>query len=181
MTDPIIIVDYDAAWPALFATLRASVAEALGDVAVAIDHVGSTAVPGLAAKPIIDLDVAIRAPADLPVVIDRLAPLGYDYEGERGVAGRAAFTWPRHLPCHHLYVCALASAEYRRHLLFRDFLRVDPGAAAAYATLKHRLAAQYRTERDAYADAKTSFIWATLVRAEEWARQTGWTALHRAG
>jgi GrpB-like predicted nucleotidyltransferase (UPF0157 family) len=84
MVDPIVVVDYDPTWPDLFAALRAPVAAALGDVAVAIEHVGSTAVPGLAAKPIIDLDVAIRTETDLPEAIERLARLGYAYEGDLG-------------------------------------------------------------------------------------------------
>jgi GrpB-like predicted nucleotidyltransferase (UPF0157 family) len=96
------VVDYDPAWPVLFATLRAPIAAALGDVAVSIEHAGSTAVPELAAKPIIDLDVAIRAEADLPLVIGRLAPLGYSYQGDRGIPGRGAFAWPPGTPRHHL-------------------------------------------------------------------------------
>src|SRR4051794_5664339 len=94
MVDPIVVVEYDPAWPDLFAALRTPVAAALDDVAVAIEHVGSTAVPGLAAKPIIDLDVAIRTEADLPAAIERLACLGYAYEGDLGISGRAAFAWP---------------------------------------------------------------------------------------
>jgi GrpB-like predicted nucleotidyltransferase (UPF0157 family) len=77
MVDPIVVVAYDPAWPDLFAALCAPVAAALGDVAVAIEHVGSTAVPCLAAKPIIDLDVAIRTETRLPAAIERLARLGY--------------------------------------------------------------------------------------------------------
>lgn len=147
---------------------------ALGDVALAIEHVGSTAVPGLAAKPILDLDVVIRTTADLPVAIERLARLGYVHEGDKGLPGRAAFAWPSHAARHHLYVCALGSAAYRQHLLFRDYLRTHPEAVAAYAALKRRLAAQYRTRRDAYTDAKGPFVRAAMARAKEWARMTGW-------
>jgi GrpB-like predicted nucleotidyltransferase (UPF0157 family) len=150
------------------------VAAALGDVAVAIEHIGSTSVPGLAAKPIIDLDVAIRVEADLPAVIERLAPLGYVYEGDKGIPGRAAFIWPPHTPRHHLYVCPQDSLECRRHLLFRDYLRAHPEVCAAYAALKRDLAARYRTQRLAYVEAKGSFVTATLALAEVWARRTGW-------
>lgn len=175
VSDPIIVVDYDPAWPALFASLRAPVAAALGDLAAAIEHVGSTAVPGLAAKPVIDMDVAISSAHMLQQAIERLAGLGYTHEGERGIVGRAAFGWPRRLPRHHLYVCPLDSAEYRRHLLFRDYLRAHPEDVAAYATLKRQLAERYRAQREAYTEAKGPFVGAALARAEAWAETTGWT------
>jgi GrpB-like predicted nucleotidyltransferase (UPF0157 family) len=175
VADPIVIVYYDPAWPALFDTLRAPIAAALGDLAVTIHHVGSTAVPGLAAKPVIDLDAVNRAEADLPAAIGQLARLGYVYEGDKGIPGRAAFTWPQRAVRHHLYVCALGGAEYRRHLLFRDYLRAHPDTAAAYGALKRELAARYRSQRDAYSEAKGPFVRAAMAGAEEWARGTGWT------
>jgi GrpB-like predicted nucleotidyltransferase (UPF0157 family) len=172
--DPLVVVAYDPTWPTLFAALRATVAAALGDVAVAVEHVGSTAVPGLAAKPIIDLDVAIRDEADLPTASERLALLGYIYQGDKGIPGRAAFAWPPGTPRHHLYVCAQDNQEYRRHLLFRDYLRTHPEVCAAYAALKRDLATRYSTDRVAYTEAKGPFIVATLAEAELWARQIGW-------
>jgi GrpB-like predicted nucleotidyltransferase (UPF0157 family) len=174
MTDLLVVVDYDPIWPALFAELRAPMAVALGEVAVALEHVGSTAVPGLAAKPIIDLDVAIHTEADLPTAIGRLASLGCTPEGDLGIPGRVAFTRPPQTARHHLYVCTLECPEFRRHLLFRDYLRMHPETAAAYAALKHQLAVRYRTQRDAYTEAKGSFIWKVLTSAEGWARSTGW-------
>lgn len=175
MGDSIVVVDYDPAWPALFAALRAPVAAAFGDLAVTIEHVGSTAVPGLAAKPIIDLDVAIPSASALDTAIGRLAPLGYVHKGDQGIPGRAAFDWPPHVRRHHLYVCARDSVEYRRHLLFRDYLRAHPDSVAAYTALKRHLAARYRTQREAYTDAKGPFIGDVMARAEEWAHATGWT------
>jgi GrpB-like predicted nucleotidyltransferase (UPF0157 family) len=174
MTDPLVVVDYDPAWPARFTALRAPLEMALGEVAVAIEHVGSTSVPALAAKPIIDLDVVLRTEADVPAAAGRLASLGYFPEGDLGIPGRAAFTWPPQTPRHHLYVCALASTELRRHLLFRDYLRGHPETAAAYAAIKREVAARYRTQQDAYTEAKGPFIRAVLAAAEEWARSTGW-------
>jgi GrpB-like predicted nucleotidyltransferase (UPF0157 family) len=83
----VVVVDYDPAWPATFARLRERVVEVLGPLAVAVEHVGSTAVPGLAAKPIVDLDVVIADRGDLPEVVRRLRPLGYRHEGDLGVPG----------------------------------------------------------------------------------------------
>jgi GrpB-like predicted nucleotidyltransferase (UPF0157 family) len=163
VADPIVIVDYDPRWPAMFAQLRDRVAAALGPLAVRIEHVGSTAVPGLAAKPIIDLDVVIASRDHLPAVIRRLQPLDYHHEGDLGVPGREAFTTPPHTDPHHLYVCAADSAALARHLAFRDLLRAHPETARAYGKLKRSLAMRFGPDRAAYTDAKTAFTEAVLA------------------
>src|SRR5512145_273306 len=117
MPDPVVIVDYDPSWPDVFEDLRARLLRALGDLVMAIEHVGSTAVPGLAAKPIIDIDVVIPSVSDLPAAIQRLAEIGYAHRGDLGVPGREAFSQPADLPRHHLYVCTIRSVELLRHLL----------------------------------------------------------------
>ncbi|MBI4310263.1 MAG: GrpB family protein [Chloroflexi bacterium] len=172
---PVIVVDYDPAWPAQFAELRRVIAAALGDLALAIEHVGSTAIPGLAAKPIIDLDVVIASSECLPEVVARLAALGYAHEGDLDVPGREAFArqddrtpWDgtgRAWPEHHLYVCPQDSAELARHLAFRDHLRAYPDAAAAYAALKRRLALRFRNDREAYTLGKSAFVEGVLKGA----------------
>src|SRR5579863_8759060 len=91
MPEPVVVSDYDRAWPARYEALRAKVSAALGALAAEIEHVGSTSVPGLAAKPTIDLVVRLRAARDLPVAIKELARLGYEHEGDLGIAGREAF------------------------------------------------------------------------------------------
>jgi GrpB-like predicted nucleotidyltransferase (UPF0157 family) len=161
--DPVVVADYDPGWPALFAQLRDRLAAALGPLAVRIEHVGSTAVPGLAAKPIIDLDVVVATPGDLPAVMDRLRLLGYTHEGDLGVPGRDAFTAPPGSPPHHLYACPLGSPALARHLALRDLLRADPEAADAYADLKRTLATRFRHDRVAYTEGKTTFIDALLA------------------
>ncbi len=152
-----VIEDYDPAWPALFEILRGMLAEALGETAVAIEHIGSTAVPGLAAKPIIDIDVGIRS-LDLPLAIDKLAAFGYVHAGDQGIPGREAFKQNGAWPAHHLYVCPEAGAELRRHLAFRDLLRSSHEVRQAYEELKKRLAHTYRNDRLAYTEAKSAFI-----------------------
>jgi GrpB-like predicted nucleotidyltransferase (UPF0157 family) len=161
----VVVVDYDPAWPEHFATLRDRAATALGDLSAAIEHVGSTSVPGLAAKPVIDLDILLRDPADLPEAIERLAALGYVHQGDLGIAGREAFNQPPGDIRHHLYVCPVADAQYRRHVLFRDYLRTHPDDARAYGDLKRDLAARYSSNRDAYTEAKTAFVGGILARA----------------
>src|SRR6202043_4135643 len=98
-----------------------------------------TAVSGLAAKPVIDIDVVMGSDADLPLVISKPALLGYDHRCDLGVPGREAFRPPPGDFPHHLYVCPPDSQEYRRHIAFRDHLRTHPEDANAYATLKRRL------------------------------------------
>jgi GrpB-like predicted nucleotidyltransferase (UPF0157 family) len=165
MSAPIEIVDYDPGWPAHFAALRDQIAGALGPLAQRIEHVGSTAVPGLPAKPIIDLDVVIPMRSDLPEVITRLGTLGYRHEGDLGIPGREAFASPVATPAHHLYVCAADSRELARHLTFRDYLRTHPGQARAYAELKRSLAEQFRFDRDAYSRNKSAFVEQALAWA----------------
>jgi GrpB-like predicted nucleotidyltransferase (UPF0157 family) len=134
MSDPILIVDYDPAWPVRFECLRDRAARALGDFAVAIEHIGSTAVPDLAAKPVIDLVVVVE-PDDVDAAIDRLAEIGYVHQGNLDVEGREAFRAPEGERSHHLYLSPTDSEELRAQLAFRDRLRTDATLAAEYASL----------------------------------------------
>jgi GrpB-like predicted nucleotidyltransferase (UPF0157 family) len=165
MAEPVIIVDYDPRWPQVFQDLRAPVVAALGDLVVTVEHVGSTAVPGLAAKPIIDMDVVVLSAREIPEAIARLAALGYVHRGDLGITGREAFTSPPEKPRHHLYLCASDSEELRRHRCFRDFLLRHPEEARAYAALKQAAALRFTDDRVAYNEAKTQFVEAVLQRA----------------
>jgi GrpB-like predicted nucleotidyltransferase (UPF0157 family) len=158
LPNPIIIEDYDPRWPQRFETLRSRIAAALNELAVSIEHVGSTAVPGLAAKPIIDIDVLLRSSTDLPVVIRKLADLGYEHQGDLGVSGREAFRSKSDAVHHHLYVCPPGSREYERHVAFRNYLRTHAADATAYALLKRELASRFGNDREAYSQAKMEFV-----------------------
>jgi GrpB-like predicted nucleotidyltransferase (UPF0157 family) len=162
--EPVVVVPYDPAWPAAFALLCDRLAPVLGELAAGIEHVGSTAVPGLDAKPIVDVDVVLRHEADLPEAIARLARLGYTHLGDLGIVGREAFRAPAQppQPAHHLYVCAAGAAALQAHLTLRDALRADRELAAAYGELKRELAQRYRNDRDSYAEGKSAFIAAVL-------------------
>jgi GrpB-like predicted nucleotidyltransferase (UPF0157 family) len=167
MSEPVVIVDYDPAWPERYEALRAPIAAALGELAAEIVHLGSTSVPGLAAKPVIDLNIVLRSEDDLPTVIERLARLGYAHEGDLGIVGREAFATPPGYSAHdhHLYVCAPDWGGHGDQVAFRDFLRTHPSAARAYARLKRSLAIKHRDNRGAYANAKAGFVAAVLKRA----------------
>jgi len=166
--EPIVIADYDPQWPALFDEIASRVRAAFaGGPLLAIEHVGSTSVPGLAAKPIIDLDVVIPSQTDLGEAASRLAALGYFHQGDKGIPGRSAFLSPPGTPRHHLYVCASDNDELRRHVAFRDFLRAHPDEARCYEALKRELAQWCRGDRVAYNDGKTEFVEAILAKAGE--------------
>jgi GrpB-like predicted nucleotidyltransferase (UPF0157 family) len=155
--EPIIIHDYDPLWPAEFERLRERAALALGHLAVAIEHIGSTAVPALAAKPVIDL-VVVVARGDVDQAIEKLVRVGYAHLGNLGIEGREAFRVPAGDTRHHLYVCPIDSAELRAQIAFRDRLRADAKLAAEYEALKRELANQFRDDRAAYTKAKTQFV-----------------------
>jgi len=130
-------------------------------LSVRIEHVGSTAVPGLWAKPIIDIDVVISTETAFGLVQPSLDGIGYDYLGDQGVTGRDAFDLRKHgasVPEHHLYVCRANSLELRRHIAFRDYLLTHPDRVKEYSRLRRNLAARYRNDRKAYTDAKDEFI-----------------------
>jgi len=159
-TKQVIVTPYDPAWAAAFEAIRAELAAALGALALRIEHVGSTSVPGLAAKPIIDIDVVIADGAALPAVIDALSGIGYQHEGDLGIPDREAFRYDHkpQLLTHHLYVCPADSAELQRHLRFRDFLRSHPEAAQRYGDVKRQAAALYPTDIDQYIAYKSGCI-----------------------
>ncbi len=162
---PLVVVDYDQAWPAAFEELAGPVRRALADIAAAVEHIGSTAVPGLAAKPIVDIDVVVRSVADVPLAIERLRGLGYVYQGDKGIAGREAFLWPPRAVPHHLYVVVAGSRPHVDHVAFRDYLRAHPAQAAEYASLKRTLADRHGQDRLRYTEAKSDFVVATLRTA----------------
>jgi len=165
MANPVIVLDYDPHWPGLFQSLRKRVAGALGDMATAIEHVGSTAVPDLAAKPIIDIDVLLAFETMLPAAIERLASLGYIHRGNLGIPEREAFLAPANDPPHHLYVCPPCSAEFQRHMAFRDYLRAHPKGRQNLGHLKIALAERFREDRSAYNTAKGEFVVELTSRA----------------
>ena len=122
-TSRVTVKPYDEKWSADFEAIKLELQGALGELALAIEHVGSTAVVGLSAKPCIDIDVVIEDYSVLDEVVRALSNIGYVHEGDLGISGREAFDYSDkpHLAKHHLYVCPKDSAELKRHLAFRDF------------------------------------------------------------
>lgn len=166
VASPIVVADYDQGWPARFAEVAHPVREVVADLGAEVEHVGSTSVPGLAAKPVIDVDVVVRSPDDVAVAIERLRSLGYVYQGDKGIGGREAFMWPAGAEPHHLYVVVAGSQPHRDHVRFRDYLRQHQDVANDYAALKRSLAEEHRDDRLGYTDAKSEFV-AGVLRAAE--------------
>jgi len=154
----VVVVDYDARWPEIFEAVRSQIWPAVCDVATTIEHVGSTAVPGLAAKPIVDVSVVVPTGREVPIGIERLARIGYAHQGNLGIDGREAFASPPGLPRHNLYLCPGDSPALRNHLAVRDYLRAHPGAADAYGALKKRLATRFADDIGGYVDGKTDML-----------------------
>lgn len=159
-TKKVIVLPYDASWKTAFNDIRRELEAALGDLAVSIEHVGSTSVEGLSAKPIIDIDVVIRDYSVFDAVVRKLASVGYIHEGDLGIQGREAFKYTHkpHLQKHHLYVCPQDSAELRRHITFRDFLRSNPDAVQEYSAVKETAARLYPEDIDGYIAFKSPCI-----------------------
>jgi GrpB-like predicted nucleotidyltransferase (UPF0157 family) len=160
----IIVVDYDPAWPDVFKRLLSKVWPLVSDFALSVEHVGSTAVPGLAAKPIIDMSIVVPSEAEVQLAIERLATIGYLHRGNLGVEGREAFQSPAESPAHHLYVCQQSSPGLQNHLAVRDYLRLHRETAQAYSELKKKLAREFPHDIESYLDGKTDFLLDVLRR-----------------
>lgn len=158
---------YDTAWPRRFRQEAARLRRYLGGARCQIEHIGSTAVPGLDAKPIIDIALCIPSFKQLPLWIRRLERAGYEYKGEYGLPGRHFFT--RGTPVtQHLHLVQPTSEHWQRWLTFRDYLRANPVEAQRYNAAKQALARKFPEDRNAYTRAKTPIINRLLKRAAAW-------------
>jgi GrpB-like predicted nucleotidyltransferase (UPF0157 family) len=172
--EPVIITPYDPAWPGRFARLGASLRGALGEIALRIDHIGSTAVPGLAAKPIIDIQISVAAFEPVDAFRVPLEGLGYRFRPKNPDLTKRYFREPAGEPRTHIHVREMGSWSEQLALLFRDYLRTHPEDAAEYAAQKHRLAAAHGRDRHDYTEAKGPLIWQIVARAHGYSMQVGW-------
>lgn len=171
---PISIEESNPKWANIFQQLKEIIQQELKGIIIDIEHVGSTAIPNLATKPIIDMDVIIESRELLSEICIKLQKLGYRHNGDQGIPGREAFkreseevpyTIPRKKwQYHHLYVVDKNSKELKRHLYFRDYLINHPEAKEEYEKLKRKLAQEYRNQRDNYTDGKSKFIEGILLK-----------------
>ena len=157
---------YESDWPLLYLAERERLCASLGTSVLDVQHIGSTSIAGMPAKPILDIGVAVTNFEEAVICIPLLEQLGYAYKGENGIPRRHYFVKgdPR---THHLHLLEVTSEEWKSHLLFRDYLRRNLDAAQAYANLKQTLATQFATDREAYQTGKDSFIQTVLQQASE--------------
>ena len=159
-TKKVIVENYNPIWVEAFQNIKSEIEPILKDLVISIEHVGSTSVPGLKSKPIIDIDIVIHSLDDFNEVKLRLGTIGYIHEGNQGLEGREAFKYlnKSHLMKHHLYVCQKVNLHFKRHITLRDHLRTHPIDVNIYGDLKEALAKAYPNDIDQYIEGKSDFI-----------------------
>lgn len=167
----VVIAEYNPLWPLLFEEEKTRILDLINPWAERVEHIGSTSVPGLGAKPIIDIMVGLRSLDDAQHCIPLLQAIGYEYvpAHETVMPERRYFHkgLTRFARTHHLHMVETASEFWERHILFRDYLREHEDTARSYYQLKKQLAARFRSDRESYTDAKASFIKEVIERAKE--------------
>ena len=153
----VVVVPYDSRWPELFRAEAERIVRSIAPSALHLEHVGSTAVPGLAAKPVIDLLGGIPEGASMQRYVDLLVGTGYDYRGDQGIPGREFFRrgTPR---SYHLHLTVMGGDFWREHVAFRDALRASTQLRDEYAALKRALAERFPRDREAYIEGKGPFV-----------------------
>jgi GrpB-like predicted nucleotidyltransferase (UPF0157 family) len=172
--EPIEIREHSPQWREEFLQIGGALRGALGELALRIDHIGSTSVPGLAAKPIIDVQISIRSLHSIGSLLWPMERIGYAWRQDNPEKTKRYF---RELPGArrtHIHVRAAGSWNEQFALLFRDFLRVHVEDQRRYVAVKRELAEKYRDERERYTDAKEPIIWEIMQRANRWAAAQGW-------
>ena len=160
MVKRVIVESYNSEWKKDFEDIRSELMAVLEGKVISVEHVGSTSVEGLSAKPVIDIDVVIEDEDAFPEVKAAMESIGYTHEGDLGIKGREAFKYKgkEHLRKHHLYVCTKDAAELKRHISFRDYLRTHPEAVREYGRIKEEGAKLYLLDIDSYIEHKAPFI-----------------------
>jgi len=168
-----ILAPPNSAWAAEFEREASAIREALSDIPFQLHHIGSTSIPGIVAKPVIDMLGVAPTAEDMDTRSDRLAALGYEVMGEFGIPTRRYFRKNARdgTRTHQLHAFGADSPEIQRHIDFRDYLRVFPEEAAAYEALKLRLAERCGSDMHAYSEGKSEFVRDIERRAAEWRRQ----------
>lgn len=160
------VVEYQPAWRGKFEKLKAAIWPRVSDFADRIEHVGSTSVEGLWAKPVIDLDIVVMNKDSMDGVINGLAQIGYTHRGNLGIEGREAFKNEKPEFKHNLYACVEDCLAFRNHILLRDHLMNNPDDRDKYSEIKRKLATKFSNDVDSYIDGKTDFILSILKQYE---------------
>jgi len=167
MNTAVKLVPYDPDWPAAFQHIRDKLERLLAPYVVDIEHIGSTSIPGLAAKPLVDIDIILRSSDDVPPATQRLLDQDYEPRGNRYDDGVWAFMLRDSKPPERVYLCPPNNQTHERRMIFRDHLRSHPDDMAAYARLKRELAEKYRDNGDRYTAEKRHFVDAIIDKASD--------------
>lgn len=174
MPERITVVSYDPEWPHLFHSLGRRLRMRLQELAERIDHIGSTSIPGMAAKPILDIQISVRSLEPMESYKAALEAEGFVWRADNPDLTKRYFRESPGRPRTHIHVRQSGSWSEQFALLFRDYMRTHPDDAAAYAELKYRLAAEYPTDREGYVEAKGPSLWEAMRRATDWSQQAAW-------
>lgn len=170
----IIIEEYSAQWPILFNKIAGTIRESLGDKAIRIDHIGSTSIQNLAAKPVIDIQISVSSLQHLESYKVPLEDLGYVYRKDNPEKTKRYFRERPGDRRTHIHVRKIGSWHQQFPILFRDYLRAHSFESELYEREKYRLAEIYKNNRAAYVEGKNKIFWEIIYRADRWAGQVGW-------
>ena len=173
MADPIEIHDWSPEWAAAFEARGATLRSALGDTAIRIDHIGSTSIHGLAAKPIIDIQISVADFEPFAAIEGPMTRAGYVWRADNPELTKRYFREASGART-HVHVRRAGSWHEQWALLFRDYMRAHPGEHPLYEDLKRRLAIWFVDDRTGYTEGKTDFFWEVIRRADQWASDIGW-------
>jgi len=170
------IAPYDPSWPGAFRDIARDLRRLFGDRALRIDHIGSTSVHGLAAKPIIDIQASVATLSSDEPWRSALVAAGWEWNSENRERTKRFFVSTRRDPTAQLHVREVGSLTEQLALVFRDYLRENRGAAGRYEAFKRDLATRIWRDGNEYAEAKTEIVWPLLLEAYRWSMHTGWRA-----
>jgi GrpB-like predicted nucleotidyltransferase (UPF0157 family) len=174
MSDEIILVPYDPAWRELFLETARPMREVLGNLALRIDHIGSTSIQGLAAKPIIDILISVASFEPFDTIEKPLNSIGYFWKPENPDKTKRYFRESDGMRRTHVHIYKNGTWGQQFVLLFRDYLRAKPEEQVRYEAVKASLAKQFRTERLKYVEGKSPIVWEIMQRASLWSQEVGW-------
>ena len=168
------IYPYDPDWPALFRQTAEPIRETLGDLALRIDHIGSTSIPGADAKPVIDIQVSVGSFEPFGPIVSAMESIGFVWRSDNPDLSKRYFRETPGARRTHIHVRRAGSWSEQMALLFRDYLRCHAGDVRQYVELKEQLAKEFRDDRQAYTDGKSPFIWHVMAKADKWCQEIGW-------
>src|ERR1700691_4980432 len=174
MSQPIVIADYSDEWPILFSRVSRAIRNEIGVIALRIDHIGSTSIPGLAAKPIIDIQISVANLEPVDAYRPALQRLGYHWRASNPELTKRYFREAPGSRRTHIHIRRSGSWNEQWALLFRDYMRCHSEEHEGYAQLKRSLAERFAHDMAAYTDAKGDLVWKIIRRADEWASLSGW-------